>query len=193
MCAGSTLPFYGRLAKWLGIEVHAEARNEYKSFVQPYIDEALTTPQRENHTQLLTDLNDNLMTYIARNRFPNEAGQAGLDKVKALSQVGPHTASQAVANGLLSGTCYRQDVIDSVVKKEDGGDEERKIKGFYHYAKTMEKAVDKSERETMDIGVVYLQGTSEPIIPNLTRSIGPLLTTVPDVQSVSLASLELLQ
>lgn len=33
--AGSTTPFFGRLAKWLGIEVHAEARNEYKSFVQP--------------------------------------------------------------------------------------------------------------------------------------------------------------
>jgi len=32
---GSTTPFFGRLAKWLGIEVHAEARNEYKSFVQP--------------------------------------------------------------------------------------------------------------------------------------------------------------
>lgn len=36
------MPFYGRLAKWLGIEIHAEARNEYKSFVQPYIDEKLT-------------------------------------------------------------------------------------------------------------------------------------------------------
>jgi hypothetical protein len=129
--------------------------------VQPYIDEALTAPQRENHTQLLTDLNDNLMTYIARNRFPDSPGQAGRDKVKAMSQTGPYTASQAVKNGLLSGTCYRQDVIDSVVKAEDGGDEDRKIKGFYHYAKTMERAADKSERETMDIGVVYLQGTSK--------------------------------
>lgn len=141
--------------------MHAEARNEYKSFVQPYIDEALTTPQRENHTQLINDLNDNLMTYIARNRYPDELGQAGLDKVKLMSQTGPYTATQAVKNGLLSGTCYRQDIIDSVVKKEDGGEEDRKIRGFYHYAKTMERMADKSERETMDIGVVYLQGASE--------------------------------
>jgi len=160
-CSGSTLPFYGRLAKWLGIEVHAEARNEYKSFVQPYIDEGLTAPQRENHTQLLTDLNDNLMTYIARNRYPAQPGQAGLDKVKAMSLTGPYTASQSVKNGLLSGTCYRQDIIDSVTSPDDGGDDSRKIKGFYHYAKTMERAADKSERETMDIGVVYLQGTSQ--------------------------------
>lgn len=33
--SGTTTPFFGRLAKWLGIDVHAEARNEYKSFVQP--------------------------------------------------------------------------------------------------------------------------------------------------------------
>lgn len=157
--AGTTVPFYGRLAKWLGIEVHAEARNEYKSFVQPYIDEALTAPQRENHTQLLNDLNDNLMTYIARNRFPDVVGQGGLDKVKKLSQTGPYTASQAVKEGLLNGTCYRQDILDSVLEKESGGDDERVIKGFYHYAKVMERAVEKATRDVMEIGVVYLMGT----------------------------------
>ncbi|GAA5879466.1 hypothetical protein JCM1840_007048 [Sporobolomyces johnsonii] len=156
---GSTTPFFGRLAKWLGIDIHAEARNEYKSFVQPYIDEKLTDPQRENHHQLITDLNDNLLTYLARNRFPHLAGAAGLEHVKALSQVGPFTADQAVQNGLLTGTCYRQDIIDSVLDPEFGGKDERRLMGFYHYAKLMEKAVEKYLNDAIEVGVVYLMGT----------------------------------
>ncbi|GAA6064734.1 hypothetical protein JCM10212_000405 [Sporobolomyces blumeae] len=159
---GSTTPFFGRLAKWLGIEVHAEARNEYKSFVQPYIDEKLTDPQRENHEELISELNDNMMTYIARNRYSNPTyptQEAALAHVKSLSQVGPFTAEQAVSNGLLNGTCYRQDVIDSVSDEEFGGDSERKLMGFYHYAKVVEKAMEKYLKDAIDVGVVYLMGT----------------------------------
>lgn len=75
------------------------------------------------------------MTYIARNRFPNEGGQAGLNKVKALSQTGPYTSPQAVKAGLLDGSTYRQDVLDSVLAEDAGGDPERDVKGFYHYAR----------------------------------------------------------
>ncbi|GAA6013233.1 hypothetical protein JCM10207_000827 [Rhodosporidiobolus poonsookiae] len=209
---GSTTPFFGRLAKWLGIEVHAEARNEYKSFVQPYIDEQLTPPQRENHRQLLSDLNDNLLTYLARNRFPHLVGQRGLDRAKELSHVGPFTASRAKEAGLIDGLCYRQDVIDSVVEEEaqlvgaeaaaapapaltleqgaekdaaqegqvvpaspepqppkpptldiarvkDDKGNERKLMGFYHYAKVVERAMEKYLNDAIDVGVVYLQGT----------------------------------
>ncbi|ORY74767.1 hypothetical protein BCR35DRAFT_268239, partial [Leucosporidium creatinivorum] len=159
---GSTTPFFGRLAKWLGIEVHAEARNEYKSFVQPVSSERgdeTRKPQKENQTELLTDLNSNLLTYIARNRFPQHAGQAGLDHVKDLSQRGPYTATEAVSVGLLNGTGYRQDVLDSVLEPNVGGDEDRKVQGLYHYARVMEKAVEKRVAEAIDIGVVYLLGT----------------------------------
>ena len=38
----TSVPFFGRLLKYLGIEVVAEARTEYKSFVAPYTSEALT-------------------------------------------------------------------------------------------------------------------------------------------------------
>jgi hypothetical protein len=150
---GSTIPFYGRLAKWLGIEVVAEARNEYKSFVQPYIAEHLSVPQKANQMELVNDLNDGLMMYIARNR--GWTGLAGLEKVKALSQVGPYTAVQASKVGLLDGTKYRQDVLDSVMDAEAGGDEERKLKGFYHYHKVVEKSV----KDVLEVGVVYLLGT----------------------------------
>lgn len=100
------------------------------------------------------------MTYIARNRFPGEGGQAGLDKVKALSQVGPFTASEATRAGLIDGAAYRQDVLDSVFRDESGGDEPtgRQLKGFYHYHKVMERAVAKKTKCVMDVGVVYLLG-----------------------------------
>ncbi|GAA5875098.1 hypothetical protein JCM3774_003428 [Rhodotorula dairenensis] len=157
---GSTTPFFGRLAKWLGIEVHAEARNEYKSFVQPYIDEKLTEPQRENHEQLINDLNDNLLRYVGRNRFWSKGSAGSLTHARALSQIGPFTAREATKEGLLNGTCYRQDVLDSVLDPEVGGDAERKVMGFYHYGKVLEKAVQKyMDKETIEVGVVYLQGT----------------------------------
>lgn len=107
----------------------------------------------------MNDLNDNLMTYIARNRFPSEIGRKGLEKVQALSQIGPFTAKAAVANGLLDGTKYRQDILDSVLDKEKGGDPDRKMKGFYHYSKIVEKAVEESsDNLVVDVGVVYLMG-----------------------------------
>lgn len=89
---------------------------------------------------------------------------------------------------MIDGLCYRQDVLDSVLsgKKEDEGpreeteaaeqdsalvkaskesakkeeESENKLMGFYHYHKVLEKAVEKHmAKETIPIGVVYLQGT----------------------------------
>jgi signal peptide peptidase SppA len=160
---GSTTPFFGKLLKWLGIEVHAEARNEYKSFVQPYIDEKLTDPQRENHRELISELNDNLLTYIGRNRFSSRSSSSSnssLAHVKSLTQQGPFTADLAVENGLLNGTCYRQDILDSLLDPEFGGDSDSKLMGFYHYSKVVEKAMEKyMGKEAIDVGVVYLMGT----------------------------------
>lgn len=109
--------------------------------------------------ELINDLNDNLMTYIARNRFPEDAGRAGLERVKRISQSGPYTASEAIKAGLLNGVAYRQDVIDSVADDEAGGDSKRKLMGMYHYSKVMEKAVEKHVKDAIEVGVVYLLGT----------------------------------
>ncbi|KAK4055373.1 hypothetical protein OIO90_003211 [Microbotryomycetes sp. JL221] len=141
---GSTTPFFGKLIKWLGIHVHAEARNEYKSFVQPYIDEKLTPPQKQNQIELINDLNNNLLSYIAKNRIQqlsnsnkhdqhqqqqkidsNESNsieiknrlttRQAFNKVKELTKEGPFTAQEAIENGLIDGTCYKQDIIDSIL------------------------------------------------------------------------------
>ncbi|GAA5886500.1 hypothetical protein JCM6882_001659 [Rhodosporidiobolus microsporus] len=157
---GSTTPFFGRLAKWLGIDVHAEARSEYKSFVQPYIDEKFTDAQRENHTSLLSDLNDNLLTYIGRNRFSSShpTSAAALSHTKSLSLTGPFPAYRAQEAGLIDGTCYRQDVLDAVLDEEEK-ETGINMMGFYHYAKVLEKAAEKFMNDAIEVGVVYLLGT----------------------------------
>lgn len=129
--------------------------------INQYIDEKLTDPQRENHQELISELNDNLLTYIGRNRFSSTHSEStrALAHVKSLTQVGPFTAGRATEEGLLNGTCYRQDVLDSVLDPEFGGDDDAKLMGFYHYAKVVEKAMEKYLKEAIDVGVVYLMGT----------------------------------
>ena len=46
-----------------------------------------------------------------------------------------------------------------MLESDVGGDPERKVQGFYHYSKVMEKAVEKHVKEAIDIGGVYLLGT----------------------------------
>lgn len=100
------------------------------------------------------------MRYVGRNRFWSKGSSGSLSHARSLSQVGPFTAREATKEGLLNGTCYRQDVLDSVLDPEMGGDEDKKIMGFYHYGKVLEKAVQKyMDKETIEVGVVYLQGT----------------------------------
>lgn len=124
-----------------------------------YIDEKLTDPQRENHAQLINDLNDNLLTYIGRNRFPSKGGREALEHVRGLSRIGPFTARTALESGLINGTCYRQDVLDSVLDPEAGGSDDHKLFGFYHYHKVIERAVEKYMKDAVEVGVVYLLGT----------------------------------
>lgn len=69
---GSQIPFFRRLIDWLGIKVHAEAREEYKSFVAQYTEEKLTGPQTKNQVELLNSLNDLMLQRIARNRFERQ-------------------------------------------------------------------------------------------------------------------------
>lgn len=94
-----------------------------------YIDEKFTDPQRENTHQLLSDLNDNLLAYIGRNRFSDKSGVDSLEHVKALTQVGPFSAAQAKEKGLIDGLCYRQDVLDSVLlgKKEEDAEVPKEV------------------------------------------------------------------
>jgi hypothetical protein len=137
----------------------AEARNEYKSFVAPFIADSLSAEQKANQVSYMEDLNSNLLRYIGRNRFPNLPPTERLAKIKALSLIGPFTAGEATKHGLLNGVSYRQDLLDSILLPAQGGKDTRKLKGFAHYAETMQRYRLKNVTEYMDVGVVYLLGS----------------------------------
>ncbi|KAG0149572.1 hypothetical protein CROQUDRAFT_686359 [Cronartium quercuum f. sp. fusiforme G11] len=174
----STVTFYSRLLQWLGIKVHAEARTDYKSM----------EPQAENHSELLKDLNTNMMTMIAMNRFPKEIvadrGSDNLvqlsDKIKAHAQKGPLMAHEAAEMGLITETAYKEElyekvmfgkdavVVDEAGKVLEGIDRittlreeiKKRTKGFFHYHRIMDRLSErKFKDEVLNVGVVYVLGT----------------------------------
>lgn len=185
----STVTFYSRLLNWLGIKVHAEARTDYKSMVAPYTQEQFTTPQAENHSELLEDLNRNMLSLIAMNRFRNELSQPPRDpkemgelteKMKLYSKKGPLMAHEAIEMGLISGTTYKEELYEKVMFGKDavvvdelgevlqGIDKinaikeeiKKKTKGFFHYHRIMDRISRKKFKdEVLNVGVVYVLGT----------------------------------
>lgn len=127
--------------------------------------------QKENEVELLNGLNDNLCTLIARGRFPADEPAVALEKVKGFTRRGPFTANEAKELGLITDTKYKHQVLKTVVdddvKKDIKDDtilsfvtksDKPRLHGFYHYFKTMDKLVDKSN-DVLEVGVVYLLGT----------------------------------
>ncbi|EGF99057.1 putative protease IV sppA [Melampsora larici-populina 98AG31] len=155
----STVTFYSRLLNWLGIKVHAEARTDYKSM----------TPQAENHSELLEDLNRNMLSLIAMNRFRNELSEQRprdpkemgslTERMKTYSKKGPLMAHEAIEMGLISGTTYKEELFEKVMFGKDAvvvdelgevlqgidkinaiKDEiKKKTKGFFHYHRIMDR------------------------------------------------------
>ncbi|KAH9822657.1 putative protease IV sppA [Melampsora americana] len=173
----STVTFYSRLLNWLGIKVHAEARTDYKSMVAPYTQEQFTTPQAENHSELLEDLNRNMLSLIAVNRFrkeltehqsrdPKEMGKL-TDRMKSYSQKGPLMTHEAIEMGLITGTTYKDELFEKVMFGKDAvvidelgevlkgvekinaiKDEIKlKTKGFFHYHRIMDRISQRRFKE----------------------------------------------
>lgn len=184
----STVTFYSRLLNWLGIKVHAEARTHYKSMVAPYTQEEFSDPQAENHLELLQDLNTQMLTMIAMNRFgselpaePEESDYKNLtDRVLGYAKRGPLTVKEAVELGLITGTMYKEELLTNVIlgadpivldetnqevhgkEKQDALKEVLKAntKTFYHYHKIMDElSTHKGEDSILNVGVVYVLGT----------------------------------
>ncbi|KAI8456846.1 hypothetical protein BY996DRAFT_4579107 [Phakopsora pachyrhizi] len=175
-----TVTFYSKLLNWLGINVHAEARTDYKSMVAPYTQEQFTKLQAENHQELLNDINSNMLSMIALNRsrspkYTELELSALTDRIKSYTKRGPISAKEAIELGLITGTCYKEELIpklmfgdDPVVLNEldevlEGREKlqalqetmAKRKKGFYHYSKERRK----SNSSLLNVGVVYVLGT----------------------------------
>ncbi|KAJ1947224.1 hypothetical protein GGF37_000612 [Kickxella alabastrina] len=114
----STQFYFKRLGDKIGVNVHVEARKEYKSVVAPYSEESMPEKHRENLMSLLTSLNDTLVADIALARGPailKQTGQEGsedgapltaADVVRRAMEVGPLPAIDAINAGLVSEQGY---------------------------------------------------------------------------------------
>jgi protease-4 len=104
----------GTLEK-LGIGVQSAQRHEYKSAPEQFTESGFTEASREEMTRLTESVTEQLVGVIAAGRgLP-------VERVTELLARGPFLAPQALAEGLVDGLLYRDEVYDQV-RKEAGAD-----------------------------------------------------------------------
>ena len=104
----------GTLEK-LGIDVQSAQRYEYKSAPEQFTESGFTEASREETARLAESITEQLVGAIAAGRgLP-------VERVTELLGRGPFLAPQALAEGLVDGLLYRDEVYDQV-RKEAGPD-----------------------------------------------------------------------
>jgi protease IV len=99
----------------LGIDFQSAKRHEYKSAADQFTETGFTEPAREAAARLTESVAEQLAAAIAAGR-----GLA-VEEARALLGRGPFLASQALAERLVDGLSYRDEVYD-LVRKEAGLD-----------------------------------------------------------------------
>jgi protease IV len=103
---------HGALEK-LGIDFQAAKRYEYKSAPEQFTESGFTGPSREAAARLAESVTEQLIGAIAAGR------ELPVEKVTELVARGPFLAQQALAEGLVDGLMYRDEVYEQV-RKEAG-------------------------------------------------------------------------
>ena len=97
----------------LGIDFQAAKRYEYKSAPEQFTESGFTGPSREAAARLAESVTEQLIGAIAAGR------ELPVEKVTELVARGPFLAPQALAEGLVDGLMYRDEVYEQV-RKEAG-------------------------------------------------------------------------
>jgi protease IV len=97
----------------LGIDFETAKRYEYKSAPEQFTESGFTGPSREAAARLAESVTEQLIGAIAAGRGMPVA------KVTELVARGPFLASQALAEGLVDGLMYRDEVYEQVRKETD--------------------------------------------------------------------------
>src|SRR6201996_754854 len=99
----------------LGVDFQSAKRYEYKSAADQFTESGFTGPSREADGRLAESVTEQLVGAVAAGR--------GLSVERATELVGrgPYLASQALAEGLVDGLLYRDEVYEQV-RKEAGAD-----------------------------------------------------------------------
>ncbi len=98
------------LAK-LGIDFQSAKRYEYKSAADQLTETGFTGPAREAAARLTESVTEQLAAAIAEGR------QKTPEQARAMLEQGPFLAQQALAEGLVDGLGYRDEVYDRVHKE----------------------------------------------------------------------------
>jgi protease IV len=105
---------HGALEK-LGIDFESARRHEYKSAPDQLTESGFTGPAREAAARLAESVTEQLAGAVAAGRG------LSVEQVTSLLRRGPFLAPQALAEGLIDGLMYRDEVYDQV-RKEVGRD-----------------------------------------------------------------------
>ncbi|KAJ1949630.1 hypothetical protein FBU59_001057 [Linderina macrospora] len=117
--SGTQMYFKDLLDK-IGVKMHVEARKEYKSVVGPYSESSMPEKHRENMMDLLSSLNDTIISDIATSCGSRILGKSkdsqvsARDIVRLAMEEGPIIAPDALSSGLVSALGYTYDVVSIV-------------------------------------------------------------------------------
>lgn len=107
--------FAGTLEK-LGIDAHFEKRGKYKSAANQFIKREMDEPQRESISDIIGDLQDDLVSLIAARRSQEKA------TVENWIATGPHLGPEALQRGIVDRLAYGDEVLNEL-KELTGRDE----------------------------------------------------------------------
>jgi len=105
--------FFGGALEKLGIEFQSAARYEYKSATEQLTESGFTGPAREASGRLAESVTEQLAGAVAAGRG------LSVERVVDLLRRGPFLAKQALAEGLVDGLLYRDEVYEQLRREVD--------------------------------------------------------------------------
>ena len=151
---GSTLYYKGLFEK-LGIKMEFLKHGAYKSAVEPYIADSMSTEARENRLELYNDLWQSVTSTIAvRNTRQSLGVKRTLDSLAGVPVV---SATAAVRVGLVDTLLYLDQVPGYALK--DFFDVEAPQARYSDWSPTTRKVFDESWRKRSRIALLNIDGT----------------------------------
>jgi protease-4 len=156
-----SLPFAREALDKLGVEPNVFRRHEFKSAMDTFNDKALSDPVRQNYTQLITDIFEQMSKDIAISRKLDPA------KLKALVDLAPLDDETAKEAGLIDELIYRA----AWVKKLSDTHENAKQINLADYINSRPYHAPKGDK-TRSLGTVALIMVHGPIVRGSTDESG---------------------
>ena len=157
----ASISYYKGLLDKIGVEVEYVRVGRYKSAIEPFSSDSMSSAFREEIDAILDDFQKFYIAGISEGRNLSK------EEIRTLQDNGPFTAKEALESKLIDKIAY-EDEIDDIIKKKYGLKSISKIKAR-DYEK--QKKLRREWSEKKKIAIIHLSGS---IIPGESRS-GSLL------------------